>query len=295
MRNPFYFELIGGITAAADENGSEHQYNIIYCGGDGSLEKKQRHISFLTHGRVDGLLIYGSLVRDDSLIQILAQTHFPFALIENNLNTINVDKILIDNTGAGFRATEHLIQLGHSKIAYLSSPFHIKAVDDRQTGYEQALHQYAIPVDPSMIIVPDFSCFFDKENKLKSAPERKDFFEITYQCMKKKLSEGFRPDAIFSSGDIMAYGAIKAILEAGLSVPDDISIIGFDDETSYEFGMIYPPITTMQQPLYQAGYLGIKNLIYSIEHPDEEHQTTVLNPELIIRNSCRAKTLSHKE
>jgi DNA-binding LacI/PurR family transcriptional regulator len=115
------------------------------------------------------------------------------------------------------------------------------------------------------------------------------FFKCGYDSIKKLANRVDRPDAVFFATDISAFGAMKALGEMGLSVPDDISIIGFDDERPSDFDCYFEPISTIRQPLELAGYTGIKQMIHSLLHPDAPKERIVLKTELVIRNSCKAK------
>lgn len=292
--NPFMFDLLNGMEEAAETSNPDKTYNVIYCSASGDPAKKQRYIKFFTNGRVDALLIYGSMQQDDELIENLSRTNFPFALIENDLPDVRADKVLIDNVEAGARATQYLYDLGHRRIAFFVGLTYLKITSDRQRGYELALRRNGLPLDESLILMPDYSEYVEhtpgQEQNDISKITRQEYFQAAYLSMKRFLDEGRQPpDAIFCSSDIYAYGAIKALQEKGLSVPENVSIIGFDDEKSYEFGLVVPPITTMRQPLHRAGYLGVEALMHRIEHPDASTKQIMLNAELIERGSCRRK------
>lgn len=225
--SPFIFELIEGLESGAEDFDREEKYNVIFCNSNGDVQRKQRHIRFLTQGRVDGIVIYGSLIQDDSIVSQLAATNFPFILIENDIGGIDVNKVLIDNTNGAYTATEHLIKLGHRCIAHIGGDLNLKITLDRMNGFVRALQDNNIPIDRSLIIFPDFS-----QQKSKGYTDKYGnqsmFFESGYYEMKKLLTKGNHPDAVFFATDLSAFGAIKAINEAGLRVPEDISIVGFD-------------------------------------------------------------------
>ena len=289
--NPFIFDLLNGMDEAAEEK----KYNVIYCSAGGSLEKKQRYMHLFADGRVDAMLIYGAFMEDDQLIRRLTKTHFPFALVENDLPDAGADQILIDNFDAGYRATKHLIELGHRRVAYMAGHPHLKVALERFRGYRKALEESGIPYTDQLSIQLDIfseSSQTEIENCSANFPSvsRQEYFEAAYRSMGHYLQENPLPDALFCSGDILAFGAIKALSERGIHVPEHVSIIGFDDEKSLEFGLDIPQITTMRQPLHQAGYLGVTNLIRRIEHPDTPVTQTVLRAELVERGSCRPKT-----
>jgi LacI family transcriptional regulator len=295
--SPSIGKLIKGLEKGAAEFDKENVYNVMYCSSNGDIQKKQRHLSFLTQGRVDGILIYGSLVTDDEIIMNLSQSGFPFILIENDLAGVDVNKVVIDNVDGAYQATQHLIELGHRRIAHVTGNINLKITLDRLNGYMRALQDAQIPIDPSLIVYPDFNVPFEGEDSSEAHEvwNTNTFFKCGYDSIKKLANRADRPEAVFFATDISAFGAMKALGEMGLSVPDDISIIGFDDERPADFDCFFEPISTIRQPLEQAGYTGIKQMIHSLLHPDAPKERIVLKTELVIRNSCKAiqvKTLS---
>ena len=287
LRATFLFRLIEGLERGAEEFDRDEKYNVIFCNANGDIARKERHISFLTQGRVDGIVIYGSLVHDDTMIRRLAGENFPFILIENDIEGLDVDKIVIDNAGGAFQATEHLIQLGHRRIAHIGGNKDLKITQDRYEGYRQALQAYGIAQDDSLVIFPDFS---DAEEWMKSSDNLGQdlFYDRGYAEMKKLIEGGRVPDAVFFATDLSAYGAIKALEEHGLSVPGDVSVVGFDDEVAAAGIFRCRPITTVRQPLRQAGYLGIRRLIAGILDPAADKERLLLPTELVVRDSTRA-------
>ncbi len=288
--SPFISNLISGLESGAEDFDKENKYNVIFCSSNGDMQKKQRHVQFLTQGRVDGIVIYGSLVTDDSIIKELASSTFPFILIENDVE-LDVNKVVIDNVDGAYRATEYLIQLGHKRIVHFAGNMNLKITLDRLNGYVRAMQDHLLPIDKDMIIYPDFSAIAEEEanDTEKNIWSNKTFYNAGYKEMHSLLSKNKCPDAVFFATDISAFGAIKAINEAGLSVPEDISVMGFDDARPQDYDCDCRPISTMRQPLKEAGYTGIKELIKTIQTPDKPHERTVLKTGLVIRDSCRKK------
>ncbi len=263
---PYYFDLIKGF----EEGGDEEDYNIIFCSGRSDPIIKSKYINFFTHHRVDGLVIYGSLFSDEGIIRDLAAAGFPFVLIENEIPNLEINNILIDNFGGAYKATEHLIKLGYKKIFHFSGDMNTKVSTERLNGYIRAMQDYGIPMDKDSIIYTQF--------KEKSG----------YGNMKHLLKRQTLPDAIFFAADISAFGAIRAITEAGLTVPGDIAITGFDDDIPDSRDIIFPGLTTMKQPLREIGHQSIKLLTRSINNPYSKPLSKTYKTELIIRESCGA-------
>ena len=181
---------------------------------------------------------------------------------------------MIDSFAAGKEATEYLLSLGHRELLFISGMEQISAVRDRRMGFETACAA-AEGVRPH-ILRPEYPD--------KGQVSRQMLFEGAYHAMQRYLRENTAPHAIFSSGDILAYGAVQALRENGLRVPEDVSVIGFDDEPGYEFGMAFPRLTTMRQPLSLIGQLAVKAAIAQIG--GEQPRETVVSTELIDRGTC---------
>ena len=287
LSSPFVRELIDGFQKGAEDADEGDEYNILFCNSNGDRERKQRYLSYFTQGRVDGIVVYGSLVSDDELIHEIAASSIPFLLIENDI-PLDVNKIVIDNLNGAYRATESLIQQGHRKIYHIAGNMNLKITLDRLNGYVQALQHYRIPIESKMIVYPDF------QEALENTAEKYEwsaetFWEAGYRSMKQILQRGELPDAVFFAADLSAFGARRALEEAGLSVPNDISFVGFDNDIPAQYGFEGTPITTMKQPLYDAGYLGLKKLIWQIQNPEAKPERTVLLSELILRDSSKER------
>lgn len=283
ISSTFVVPLIEGFERGALDIDKEQQYTILYVSSNGNAEKKRRQLDYLTQGRVDGIILYGSTVFDDDLIRHLAQTNFPLVLVENDLSNANLNKIVIDNTGGAFTATEHLIKLGHRKIAHIGGDLNLKITTDRMNGFVNALQEYSIPIDRNLILFPDFTGLENQDNDFGTY--RKMFYTRGYEEMQRLIQTDKVPDAVFSASDLSAFGAIRALTDHGLRVPEDVSVIGFDDETADASLPYATPITTMRQPLAQAGYESIQMLIGSLEHPGSPVQRRLLYTQLIKRQT----------
>ena len=287
---PFVSRLVAGFEQGIEEFNKEG-YNVLYCSSNGDLQKKQQQVHFLTQGRVDGIIIYGSLASDDTIIQQLAASDFPFLLIENDIKNIDANKVLIDNVNGAYKATEHLILQGYRRIAHMTGNMNLKITLDRMNGYILALQNYQIPVDENLILHPDFSNISTSISSFYLRGDR-TYYDAGYIEMKKYLASGEAlPEAIFFATDISAFGAMQALEEAGLRVPEDIAIMGFDDEFPSDYGSNCKPISTVHQPLQEAGYIGVKTLIHNLQQPELEKEKLILNTELIIRNSSNKARL----
>lgn len=272
LYDPFFSDLIQGIG----EQGEAEQYNLIYCDAKGLLEVKNRYIEYLTHGRVDGVIIFGSYLTDESLIRKLSNRKFPFVLIENEFNDIVTNSILLDNVGGALEATTHLLNLGHTKIAHITGNMNTKAALDRLNGYILALQKRGITTDGEYIA-------YNYSNKK---------FEEGYASMQKLLSVKEVPTAVVVFDQIRSYGAVQAIYDAGLKIPEDIAIVSFDDQNIYDKRYNGPELTAVQLPLYEMGKESVKVLIQAIENESFEPVRKIFETRLLVRESCGGKKQS---
>ena len=217
--------------------------------------------------RVDGVLIL-SLSPNDRDIPYLAESDVPIVLIDANhpfLDTLN--RVVVDDVEGGDKATQHLIDLGHRKIGYISdfldNPFNFTSSRDRYLGYKQALERSGIPINPKYQLQGDHS--------------RAE----AYRLALRMLSMPDRPTAIFAASDTQAMGVVQAARELGLDIPEDVSVIGYDDIEIAE----YLGLTTIRQLLYQSGQIGVELLLDMLDHLKAEPIRKILPTELIVRST----------
>lgn len=217
--------------------------------------------------RVDGLLVINP--HDDGRYQHflpLVEQGFPIVYLKNSPMGDPVSAVYLDDRLGGSLATEHLIALGHSEIVIIQGNRNEECSRERSIGYLDAFAEAGITSNPSLITQGDWSAASGK-HAVQNLLERQISFS-----------------AVFAQNDLMAVGAINALREAGLHVPNDISVIGYDDIPLSSY--FAPPLTTIRQPLSKFGQIGAQLLIDAIRQPNMRPQTIVLEPELVIRNSC---------
>lgn len=285
LSSTFIVPLVAGFEYGVSHADAAHEYTVIYTNSCGDYEKKKRQLNFLTQGHVDGLIVYGSSIPEDGLTRQLASSRFPLVLIENDLIDLHVNKVLIDNVAGAFAATEHLIRLGHKKIAHFGGDINMRITLDRMNGFTRAMHQYNIHIEPDWMVFPSIT---DRDNWHRSGTARSLFYDQGYASMKRLVQTNRVPDAVFFATDIAAFGAVRALQEAGLRVPEDVSVIGFDDESTAAALYEAQPITTMRQPLREAGDAAIQLMIQLLEDPDIQPVTKQLPAQLIDRRTTCA-------
>lgn len=187
-----------------------------------------------------------------------------------------VTNMLVDNRRAGQLALEHLVELGHRRIAFFKGHPGSADTEDRWQGLHEAAASLGIEIDPKLTV----------QLKRHSFPPQPPVPEEGYMYAQKLLARKSDFTALFAFNDISAIGAMGAFRDAGLRVPEDVSIIGFDDIQAAAF--LNPPLTTIRQPLQRMGDLAAKTLLRRINEPDSEPEDILVTPELILRESTRA-------
>lgn len=258
--NPYFAELIQGIEDASFELG----YNIILCNSYDDPKKQAAYIRVLMEKRIDGLILVSS-GSDEDLNMLLANEVIPKVLVDREVTGVAADLIEADHVQGAYEATRYLISLGHKRIACVAGPDTLLPSGGRVAGYQRALKEAGITVCDDFIVHSDFTS------------------EGGFNAFQKLLTLDSKPTAIFASNDLMAIGGICAANQAGVKIPQDLSVIGYDDIALASFST--PPLTTIAQPKYQIGQLTAKTLVERISNPDSQVRRTMLTPELVIRQS----------
>ncbi|AYC21162.1 Ribose operon repressor [Dickeya dianthicola] len=221
----------------------ERGYSLILCNTEGDHHRLSRSLETLLQKRVDGLLLMCTESHMPSPDIIRRYPSIPVVMMDWAPFEGSSDVIKDNSLQGGEMATHHLIS----------------------QGYRKAMHQAGLSILPGYEVIGDFE------------------FETGFRAMQQLLALPERPDAVFTSNDAMAVGVYRALYEAGLSIPDDMAVVGYDDIELARY--LSPPLTTIHQPKDELGELAIDTLFHRLEHPDAEHNVLVLTPELIIRDS----------
>ncbi len=258
--NPFFAEVIRGVEDVC----YEHGYNLILCNTDDSPQKQGRVVRVLTERQVDGIVVLSS-GDDANLYALLDEAGLPHVIVDRETGKTGSDLVQVDHELGGKLATSHLLAMGHRRIACISGPLSLSPVRHRLRGYQKALEEAGI-------------------NPRDCAQLESDFTSAGgFSSMMQLLTLHPRPTAVFACNDLMAIGAICAIASVGLKVPEDISVVGFDDVALAEY--TNPPLTTVAQPMGTIGEVAASMLIDRIATPAMKPRREKLSPRLVIRKS----------
>lgn len=264
ITNPFFPEIARGAEDCANIYG----YNIFLCNTDDNAEKENNYIAVLREKCVDGIIFTSSSIPKYEHIIDLIDSGIPVVMIDRSIEPKlkNVYGVFLDNYKGGYLATKYLIELGHRNIACITGPLYTKSAIERLNGYKKALSDFNIEINNSMIIEGDF-----KINSGMVAAE--------------KIIENKDVTGIFACNDLMAYGVYKTLKKKGYRIPDDISIVGFDDIQLSQ--ILEPQLTTIKQPSYDMGLTATRVLIKLIEGEKVRKKVVKFEPSLIERKSVR--------
>jgi len=259
-RNPFYAEVLNGIEEASRKK----DYHIILANTQRDYKKEEEAINLLLAKRVDGLLITPVQDRDDD-IKNLIDANIPFVIVGRDFENIEVEAVYNDEVKGGFLATEYLIKKGHKRIALVDGFLYKSPARGRLEGYKKALKKYGIPLDDDLLSVGDIDV--------------KDGYKRTNQLFEKELDF----TAIFAYNDMMAFGAMQAIQEKGLRIPQDIGLVGYDDIPFSS--LISPALSTIRLKKQELGTESVKLLLSRINGNRKMTKKVMLGVELQIRES----------
>jgi LacI family transcriptional regulator len=262
----FFSTVIMGIEEGANKKG----YNIMVCFSNESYKKEVETLKVLSNGSVDGLIVSianETLENKDFKHFIdLVSEEIPLVLFDRVVDEILCDKVVVDDVGAGYKATKHLIENGRKKIALITTPNHVNVGTLRRQGYEKALIEAYIKTDKNLIVEID---------------EKKDIKSQIEKVFKEDI------DAVFAVNEIYAANSMRIAKEKGLSIPNEISIIGFTDGLISEYSS--PSITTIAQHGFTMGIQAVELLIERIENETEVYRPKkiVISSDLKIRESTK--------
>lgn len=263
--NPFFAEM----ARTVEDLGFAAGYSVILCNSDDNLAKEAAYIDVLITKQVDGVVFIASGSSQEHLAD-LSQQGIPYVVVDREIDGSLAAVILVNNELGGYVATRHLIELGHRRIACITGPSQLTPSADRVRGYRRAVREFRIVEDEELIVPGDFRAQGGEaalEGLLQVSPP---------------------PSAVFACNDMMAIGVLRAARNAGLRVPGELSVVGFDDIPLAS--AVSPALTTVAQPTTELARHSVRLLLARMQNSQEDQPTQriVLNPKLIVRDSCGA-------
>jgi LacI family transcriptional regulator len=260
FESSYQVEIVRGIDAEV----SALDYDLMLYTTHHRRRKESTLVAKLTQGLVDGLLIVlpSNL---EAYLEDLDGQNFPYVLIDHAGNGISSNTVKAQNWQGSFEAATHLISLGHQRIGFVQGVMTVDSARERLAGYEAALTQNSLPVDMALIQPGDFD------------------WQSGYKAARNLLTLAEPPTAVLAASDVCAFGVTEGFLAQGVRVPEDVSVMGFDDIP--EAITVRPSLTTMRQDLRQMGRIATRMLVGCIDNADQPNEQIELAMELIERES----------
>ncbi|MDF3002231.1 MAG: transcriptional regulator, LacI family [Bacillota bacterium] len=268
--NQVYFPAI---LQGIHEAGLKFGYTILVFETNGNVELEKQHVRFLQHSWTDGIILAsyanGENISDRKYIRSLLDSgnrkkRIPVVSLENVLDP-GIDAVVIDNKRAAETAVKHLLSLGHRTIAHVAAPLRFQIGSLRLEGYKETLFKEGIPVDDELIEEGDYSP------------------ASGYDAMMRLLSKGKSFSAVFAGNDQMGIGAIRALLDEGYRIPEDVAVIGIDN--NFPSTLVSPSLSSVNLPKYDMGYQAMYLLNERMKDPDKNRSVITLESELVVRTS----------
>lgn len=262
ISNPFFATLACAVEAVAFEAG----YGVLLCNTQNDRSRELSYLQLLSGRQLDGIVFLTSHAEDPELAEIL-QGNRNVVLIDEDVPGVCAPRIFSENRTGGYLATRHLLDYGHTQIAFIGGPKNLLSTRERFTGFRNALEERRLKPVPKLIRFGPYTSDFGRQAALAF------------------LDSSKRPTAIFASSDYVALGVLNAAHESGLKIPDALSLIGFDDMPLAE--LLQPPLTTIRQSARELGAQGTKVLLKVMGGENIEAMETRLPVKLIRRGSVR--------
>ena len=266
ITNPFWTTVARGVEDVANTR----DYHVIFCNTDENAAKQEEYLTVLLQRRVDGVLLVPA-ESEPHTVQKLQHHNVPIVVLDRRVPGARVDVIRGMSTKGSRRLIEHLIDMGHTRIAVLAGPDHVSVSNERIQGYQQAMNAAGLAMDPDLVLNGDFT--IDGGVAMTNAV----------------LNLDPRPTAIFAANNFIAIGALRVLQHAGLRVPADVSLVTFDDLPNY---VVEPFVTVVTQPAYELGRQAAELLFARLADEGESlpPQEITLPTRLILRSSVKDLT-----
>jgi LacI family repressor for deo operon, udp, cdd, tsx, nupC, and nupG len=237
---------------------------MLLCTTEGDPEREEQYLRLLRAKQVDGALVDGLVLPPDRIARFVEEG-FPIVCLDRDIAAASVPLVQVDNRRGARLATEHLLSLGHDRIAHVSGALDLRISQQRVAGYRKALANAGVTADPRLLAAGDFT------------------EAAGYQATRTLLESDADLTAVFAANDLSAVGALRAITESGRRVPEDVSLVGFDDVPLASFTS--PPLTTIHQPAVEIAERATEILIDLTQGRQVPKLRYLLEPKLVVRGS----------
>lgn len=256
---------IGEVIRGVDEELARVNYDLMLYTTHRHRGRESHYVNLIANGLTEGLILVVPLISKAYLVA-LQERSFPYVLIDQGEFTGASSVVDSTNWQGAYEATRYLIDLGHRRIGFIAGLKELSSAVERFKGYQAALNDFQIPFDPALVAEADFT-------------------SLGGQGAARKILQA-QPTALFAANDLMALGAMECLREMGLRIPQDVSLVGFDDIP--QMSITHPKITTVHQPLDEMARTAVKLLLEQLENPDTPPRRVTLETHLCIRDSCQA-------
>ena len=261
IQNPYFISVIRGVEDSAYAN----RMSIVLCNSDEDERKQQLYLQVIESEHVAGLIVVPANSRDSAAFARLTQAGIPIILLDRMVDNLRADTVTVDNVRGAYEAVSHLIALGHKRIGIITGQRHLTTAAERYDGYREALTAAGLPLDEALVKFGDFKT------------------DSGYRLARELMSAPDRPEALFVANNLMTLGALRALRELGIRIPQEMPLVGFDDMPWS--GELYSPLTAVSQPTYELGQEAVQLLMRRIAQPNAPYRTVILQTRLIIRES----------
>jgi DNA-binding LacI/PurR family transcriptional regulator len=264
IQNPFFTSVV----RAVEDTAYQHKFSVFLCNSDENSDKETMYVELMVAEHVAGVILSPTLGQND-IYRHLAEAGVPAVAIDRRVTNVDIDSVLVDNVGAARQAVLHLLEMGHRRIGAVVGTPVSSTGEERLRGYVEALQVYGIAIEPELIRtgMPRVPTGHDFTNELLALPHP--------------------PSAIFAGNNLLTLGALSAIHERGLRIPEDIGLAAFDEMEWMYF--VKPALTVVAQPTYDVGRMAVELLLQRMEDPDRPYQEVVLAAALHIRESSNRR------
>jgi DNA-binding LacI/PurR family transcriptional regulator len=265
IQNPFFLSVVRGI----EDTAYLHGMNVILCNTDDNPDRQEVYLRVLQAEQAAGLLVVPTLPNDGPRLASVREAGMPIVLMDRETEGFEADIVKCDNVHGAYLGTKHLLTQGYRRVAIIAGTQSLTPGLERLQGSLAALAEHGIKTDHNLIKVGNFR------------------IDGGYELAQELMASEMPPDAVFACNNMMTLGALRALHELGIHIPDQVALVGFDDMPWADD--LLPPLTTVAQPGYELGQQAMDLMLKRITQPGSPFRKVLLQPKLKVRQSCGAR------